>query len=90
MHKITTKPIALTSPADPDPGWKKFGSGINIPDPQHWHLHESDLGNRLIHILKVNPVNNELAFANQETKKITVLVKKNGKNIGMILMRLSV
>jgi hypothetical protein len=18
-----------------DPGWKKFGSGINIPDPQH-------------------------------------------------------
>jgi|LakMenEpi03Aug12_release.lakeMendotaPanAssembly.Ray.scaffolds.fasta_scaffold6348261_1 hypothetical protein len=21
---------------DADPGWKKFGSGINIPDPQHW------------------------------------------------------
>jgi hypothetical protein len=20
-----------------DPGWKKVGSGINIPDPQHWH-----------------------------------------------------
>jgi hypothetical protein len=19
-----------------DPGWKKFRSGINIPDPQHW------------------------------------------------------
>ncbi len=19
-----------------DPGWKKVGSGINIPDPQHW------------------------------------------------------
>jgi hypothetical protein len=19
-----------------DPGWKKFGSEINIPDPQHW------------------------------------------------------
>ncbi len=19
-----------------DPGWKKFGSGIKIPDPQHW------------------------------------------------------
>jgi hypothetical protein len=19
-----------------DPGWKKFESGINIPDPQHW------------------------------------------------------
>jgi hypothetical protein len=19
-----------------DPGWRKFGSGINIPDPQHW------------------------------------------------------
>jgi hypothetical protein len=19
-----------------DPGWKKFGSGINIQDPQHW------------------------------------------------------
>ncbi len=21
---------------DADPGLKKFGSGINIPDPQHW------------------------------------------------------
>jgi hypothetical protein len=21
-----------------DPGWKKFGSGINIPDPQHWYI----------------------------------------------------
>jgi hypothetical protein len=21
-----------------DPGWKKFGSGINIPDPEHWFL----------------------------------------------------
>jgi hypothetical protein len=21
-----------------DPGWKKFGSGINILDPQHWML----------------------------------------------------
>jgi hypothetical protein len=21
---------------DADPGWKKFGSWINIPDPQHW------------------------------------------------------
>jgi hypothetical protein len=20
---------------DADPGWKKFGSGINIPDPEH-------------------------------------------------------
>ncbi len=20
-----------------DPGWKKVGSGINIPDPQHWN-----------------------------------------------------
>jgi hypothetical protein len=19
-----------------EPGWKKFGSGINIPNPQHW------------------------------------------------------
>jgi hypothetical protein len=19
-----------------DPGWKKVGSGMNIPDPQHW------------------------------------------------------
>ncbi len=19
-----------------DPGWEKFGSGIHIPDPQHW------------------------------------------------------
>ena len=23
-----------------DPGWKKVGSGINIPDPQHWILEE--------------------------------------------------
>jgi hypothetical protein len=23
-----------------DPGWKIFGSGINIPDPQHWFLNE--------------------------------------------------
>jgi hypothetical protein len=22
---------------DADPGWKKVGSGINIPDPQHWY-----------------------------------------------------
>jgi hypothetical protein len=22
-----------------DPGWKKFGSEINIPDPQHWKIH---------------------------------------------------
>jgi hypothetical protein len=21
---------------DTDPGWKKLGSGINIPVPQHW------------------------------------------------------
>jgi hypothetical protein len=21
-----------------DPGWKKVGSGINIPDPQHWYF----------------------------------------------------
>jgi hypothetical protein len=21
---------------DADPGWKKFGSGINIPDPLNW------------------------------------------------------
>jgi hypothetical protein len=28
MEKIMTR----------DPGWKKFGSGINIPDPQHWVL----------------------------------------------------
>ena len=21
-----------------DPGWKKVGSGINIPDPQHWSV----------------------------------------------------
>jgi hypothetical protein len=20
-----------------DPGWEKSGSGINIPDPQHWY-----------------------------------------------------
>ncbi len=24
-----------------DPGWKKFGSGINIPDPQHWYFRTS-------------------------------------------------
>ncbi len=23
-----------------DPGWKKVGSGINIPDPQHWMAHK--------------------------------------------------
>ncbi len=22
-----------------DPGWEKFRSGINIPDPQHWIIH---------------------------------------------------
>jgi hypothetical protein len=34
-----------------DPGWKIFGSGINIPDPQHWDYcifeiksHMTDLG----------------------------------------------
>jgi hypothetical protein len=21
-----------------DPGWKKVGSEINIPDPNHWHV----------------------------------------------------
>ncbi len=26
---------------DADPGWKKFGSGINIPDPQHLKLLEN-------------------------------------------------
>ncbi len=25
-----------------DPGWKKVGSGINIPDPQHWQLLDDD------------------------------------------------
>jgi hypothetical protein len=24
---------------DADPGWKKFGSGISIPDPQHGILY---------------------------------------------------
>ncbi len=23
---------------DADPGWKKYGSWINIPDPQDWYL----------------------------------------------------
>ncbi len=23
---------------DADPGWKEFGSGINIADPQHWFI----------------------------------------------------
>jgi hypothetical protein len=22
-----------------DPGWKTYGSGIKIPDPQHWSFH---------------------------------------------------
>jgi hypothetical protein len=22
-----------------DPGWKKAGSRVNIPDPQHWFQH---------------------------------------------------
>jgi hypothetical protein len=26
-----------------DPGWKKVGSGINIPDPQHCKKHVSEL-----------------------------------------------
>ncbi len=26
----------LVNPDPGDPGWKKSGSGINIPDPQHW------------------------------------------------------
>jgi hypothetical protein len=25
-----------------DPGREKFGSGINIPDPQHWHQYADD------------------------------------------------
>jgi hypothetical protein len=25
-----------------DPGWKEFGLGINIPDPQHWEQEEED------------------------------------------------
>jgi hypothetical protein len=25
-----------------DLGWKKFGFGINIPDPQHWYLHRKE------------------------------------------------
>jgi hypothetical protein len=24
-----------------DPRWKKFGSGINIPGPQHWEVNEN-------------------------------------------------
>jgi hypothetical protein len=27
-----------------DPGWKKVGSGINIPDPPHWMLGNSSFG----------------------------------------------
>jgi hypothetical protein len=29
-----------------DPGWKKVGSGINIPDPQHWLRQLSGLESR--------------------------------------------
>jgi hypothetical protein len=25
-----------------DPGWKKVGYGINIPDPQHWKRVNND------------------------------------------------
>jgi hypothetical protein len=30
-----------------DPGWKKFGCGINIPDPQHWVIYICLLNNQL-------------------------------------------
>jgi hypothetical protein len=28
-----------------DPAWKKFESGINIPDPQHWQRLKHNLSN---------------------------------------------
>jgi hypothetical protein len=30
-----------------DPGWKKFGSGINIPDPQHCRKAKKNSGERI-------------------------------------------
>ncbi len=35
-----------------DPGWKKVGSGINIPDPQHWIKNY-----RILPFLKINTTN---------------------------------
>jgi hypothetical protein len=39
--------ISLT----PDPGWKKFGSGINIPDPQHCLKHILSVATSFMHVL---------------------------------------
>jgi hypothetical protein len=37
LESIFSEKILQFIDADPDPNpeWKKFGSGINIPDPQH-------------------------------------------------------
>ena len=48
-----------------DPGWKKFGSGINIPDPQHckqlW---------RLIPVLQIRTELREVAAPDQEASDL--------------------
>jgi hypothetical protein len=39
LEAKNTKHVVKSSVADPDPGSGAFltpGSGINIPDPQHW------------------------------------------------------
>jgi hypothetical protein len=41
--------ISLT----PDPGWKKFGSGINIPDPQHCLKHILLVATSFMYVLPV-------------------------------------
>ncbi len=33
---------------DADPGWKNFGSGINIADPQHWFIEKIERKDRNI------------------------------------------
>jgi hypothetical protein len=49
-----------------DPGWKKFGSGINIPDPQHckqlW---------RLIPVLQIRKELREVAASDQEASDLS-------------------
>jgi hypothetical protein len=35
-EKISHPPFLFLLDSIRDPGWKKSGSGINFPDPQHW------------------------------------------------------
>ncbi len=34
----------------PGSGMEKFGSGINIPDPQHWYLHLQFVSSKFLHV----------------------------------------